>query len=120
MQRLTLQVEQFAQLLVATVGVLQAFRQAALSALDDPFLLAQIVRLLFHRLLSFVEQAFAISQFVANLAEFLLGLGFLLKRPLFDLQFGFPATVCRFPIGPLQNRSGLRSRRPSSATDPGT
>ena len=50
-QRLTLQVQQLGQFFVAPVGVLQSLGQSPLCALDDPFLLAQIVGLLFDRLL---------------------------------------------------------------------
>ena len=70
MQRLPLHVEQFGELLVAAVRVLQTFGQPSLRVLDDPLLLAQVVGLLLNRLLALVEQPFPFAQLVADLAQF--------------------------------------------------
>ena len=78
MQRLPLQVEQLGQLLVAAVGVFDAFGQLALRGLDHFLLLAQLLGLLFEGVLPLVEQAFAFVQFLANLAQSLFAFGLLL------------------------------------------
>ena len=78
-QRLPLQVEQLGQLLLAAVGVLDPLGQLALRGLDDLFLLAELLGLLFQGVLAFVEEALAFVQLAADLAKFFFAFGLLLE-----------------------------------------
>ena len=110
MQRLPLHVEQLGQFFVAAVGVVQSLGQPALRALDDPLLLAQVVGLLFNRLLPLVQQPLALAQLVADLAELFFRLGLLLQRTLLDFQFRFAAPIGRLAVRALQDRAGFGLR----------
>ena len=62
MQRLPLHVQELGQFLAAAVGLLDPLGELALGALDDLFLLAELLGLLFQGVLPLVQQAVALVQ----------------------------------------------------------
>ena len=121
-QRLPLQVEQLGQFLLAAVGVLDPLGQLALGALDDLLLLAELLGLLFQGVLALVEQALALVQLVAELAQFLLALGLLLEGQFLDFQLGLAAAVVDLLLGlvddlPASDSASRRRSRSSSRSN---
>ena len=87
-QRLAVHFQHLGQFLGAAVAGFHFLGQPALGGFDDPLLLLDVVGLLRERLLAFVQDAFPLAQFVAELAQLLLGFRLLLERLFLDFQLG--------------------------------
>ena len=106
-ERLPLQVEEFGQLLLAAVDVLDPLGELALRGLDDFFLLAELVALLLQGVLPLVEDPLALVELLAQGAELLLPLGLLLKDQLLQLQIDLAAAVVHLLLGAVDDLAGL-------------
>ena len=78
-----------------------------LRGLDDLFLLADLFGLLFQGILAFVEEAFALVEFAADLAQLLFALVLLLEHHLLDLQLALAAAVLGLLLGLGDDLGGL-------------
>ena len=117
-KRLPLQVEQLRELVLAAVGVLDAFGELALGALDHLLLLAEHLGLLFQGVLAFVQQPLAFVQFAAEPAQFLFAFGLLLQGHLLDFQLRLAAAVLHLQLGLADDLLRLRSRHRGGAAGP--
>ena len=107
-QRLPLEVEQLGEFLLAAVGVLDSLGQLALRALDDLLLFLKLFGLLLQGVLAFVQDAFALVQFLAEFAEFLLAFGLLLDGHFLDFELGLALPTLGLLHRMVDDLSGLR------------
>ena len=104
-------IEQFGQFFVAAIGVLDLARPACAALPSTIFsCLRTLLGLLLDRVLALVEQAFALVQLLADLAEFVLPGGLLLDGQLFDFQLGFAFEIRRLALGLLDDFVGFGLR----------
>ena len=115
-QGLPLQIQQLGEFLLAAVGVLDAFGELALGALDHLLLLAEHLGLFFQRVLTLVQQPLALVQLAAEPAQFLFAFGLLLQGHLLDFQLGLAAAVLHLHLGLADDLAGLRLGVPAPQT----
>ena len=89
------------------VGLLDLLGQLALRGLDDLFLLADLLGLLFQGVLALVEEAFALVELAADLAQLLFAFVLLLEHQLLDFQLALAAAVFRLLLGLGDDLGGL-------------
>ena len=118
-QRLPLQVEELGEFFLAVVGVLDLLGELALRGLDDLFLLADLLGLLFQGVLALVETGVRAREVRRGSCEAPFRFRPVLEHQLLDLQLALAAAVLGLLLGLAtislaSDSASLRRRRSSS------